>query len=250
MNKLSLRLTPMVRWMMTFASHAERFKGVYSPEVVKQLAERYKTAEDRVRSMAISVIRIDLLLLLTLYSAKLMNVKIFGQNVSDLAFLSEFLLVASAISFFYLVVAFTTSRSYESMVGALADLHQPRSGGWNGHFYKAAIVDQELALHVASQRLHTHPAAQDDWIGGKKMKRLENSFRLMVLATTTPLLLLHLGVTIWSVIVLPQRAALGFWIDGILVTFAVGMNLVGVAIFCFIHLRQQDFEHSEIRADQ
>ena len=195
--------------------------------------------------MAQSTIRIDLFLLLTLYSAKLTNIKVFGQSVSDLAFLSEFFLVASALSFVYLVCAFTTSRAYEAMVGALADMLYPQLIGWNGYFYKAALVDQELALHVASRRLHTHPEVKDDWNGGVKMAWLEKSFRTMVLMVTAPFLLLHLGVTVWAAVVLPQRATIGVLLDGMLVAFAVILNLVGLVIFYFTHLRQQDFEHSD-----
>lgn len=246
MPKLTLKLTPMVRWMMSFGAQAERFKDAYNAETIKLLSQRYMTAEDRVRSMALSTARIDLFLFLTLYSTKLPNVQVFGQSVSDLAFLSEFLLVASALSFVYLASAFTTARAYEAMVGALADRHQPQLTGWNGHFYKSALVDQELSLHVASQRLHTHPEVKDDWSGGVKMNRLENSYKTMVLVAAAPILLLHFGVTVWSAVVLPQRANVGLWLDVVIVTFAVIVNLAGIVIFYLTHFREQDFEHSDI----
>ena len=77
------------------------------------------------------------------------------------------------------------------------------------------------------------------------MAWLEKSFKTMILMVTAPFLLLHLGVTVWAAIELPQRATIGVWLDGMVVAVAVIFNLVGLVTFYVTHFRKQEFENSD-----
>jgi hypothetical protein len=238
---IKLKLSPMVRWMLSFDREVEAFPNLFSRETLRDLSTRYHAAEDRLQKMSQTLVKIDLLLLLSLYAPSLREFRLFGQSISDFSFLTEIFLLSSTIASLQLFWYFTTARCYESMVATICN-RCSNDACWNGKYLTAIAIDQHLALHVVSQKLNIDPRPPERWVAGGKMSSLESTSKLLILLTIWPMISLHLGVLLWGILVLPIRAAIGMPLDLIIAGFAATVLIYTVMLAIWTHHTPQEYE--------
>ncbi len=248
-HRITLRLTPMVRWMMSFGHEVEEFPKAFNFDLLPQLSERFKVAEERVSTQSQALLKIDLLLLIALALPNLEGIEVFGTPLAKFSFLAEALLLASAISFFFLVGNFTTARCYEAMVMAVCSRHVP-DPRWNGRYLAASFIDQHLVIHVTSHKLNAGVSAPERWIANENMIWVTRLFSWSVYLALLPLLALHLGVTTWAVIALLLIGNVGVPLDGAISVFAAVVNLAAIAIFISINEMKREFDAPVLGPEQ
>jgi hypothetical protein len=140
-QRITQTMTPIVQWMVTFENELKLHKDNFEEGLLARLAQRFHEAESRVRATGQTLLKIDLVLLITLTAPHFNDGKMFGFNVKDIVFANEAFLIASSVAFFFVVWQFVTARAYEAMVEAICK-QKSVDPTWNGRYLTSSYIDQ------------------------------------------------------------------------------------------------------------
>lgn len=245
-NSITVKMSPYIRWMTTFREEVQNFPDFFNKDILDRLSARYHSAEDTWKKTFQSLVKIDLVLLLALYSPNLpKDLEIAGFKLSQFEFAIEVLLVGSSLVFMTMLSGFITARAYEAMVEYICDdicKDKDKKEDWNGKYATSVYINQELALHTSSKNLHIGYENRDRWETKTKTLGSQSIFELSVLLILVPFALLHFGVTLWAFFKLASSPPLSIWIDCPIALFAIATNICGILFFYLTWFSEIEFQ--------
>lgn len=225
MTTHELKLTPLVRWLLSFSNEVQLFPQAYNLDFLEKLEKRSEVAESRQSMQAQSLLRLDLILFFITTSPNYTSLEFAGLKFSQLYLLADVALLGSSLVFFFLVWNIINKNAYDLMAGAVCE-HLIKDPDWNPDYFKAGYVQQELVLFISRARLQINVDKPERLEAGSRIYNAERSVAKSFAIVIVPLIAMHLLIQGYAIYSIYRAPVLGPTMDFPIVAFSIAATVL------------------------